>query len=354
MLRSINARSLVIALMCSALACALRLMLVPLLGPVVLPYAFALGAVALSVYLAGWKASILTALVSPLWVNYLFVLPQFQFSPLNKELVTALLSYAMIATVLIIFGAREARARDEVQRALESADQANEAWRVADRQKDEFIAVLSHELRNPLGAISNAALVLHERCGAGELAPATAILHRQVEQMRRLLNDLLDVARVNRGLMELDRSDHDLRICVQNAIEANSHLIEAAQQKLEVTLPDEPIIAKVDGPRITQIISNLINNATKYAGAGAHIEVRLERASDNVAITVKDDGRGIERSLMPYLFKTFHAAAKSRAGQGLGLGLSISDSLARMHGGRLTASSDGPGRGAEFRLYLPA
>ncbi|HWI15402.1 MAG TPA: HAMP domain-containing sensor histidine kinase [Burkholderiales bacterium] len=347
-------RSLFIALACSAFAALVRFALTPVLGPVILPYAFALGGVALSVYLAGWRASILTALVSPLWVNYLFVIPQYEFTPLTTELMAALASYAIIAVTLIFFGARERAAREQLQQALESADRANEAWRISDRQKDEFIAVLSHELRNPLGAISNATLVLRERCAAGELSPAANLLHRQVDQMKRLLDDLLDVARINRGLLVLERKPNDTRVCVQNAVEANAHLIDAADQELELTLPDRPVLATVDAPRITQIVSNLINNATKYAGAGARIDVRLEQAAEGVAITVRDNGAGIDPAVVPDLFKSFHNKGKGKLAQGLGLGLSISQSLARLHGGRITAASGGPGKGAEFRLVVPA
>lgn len=353
-------RSVAIALACAALTCALRLSLDALLGST-LPYAFALGGVALAVYLAGWKASIVPAVLSPLWVNYFYVLPRYEFVHTNVATFSALVSYFALAAIVLLFGARasaalerERKARQEVQHALVLADRANEAWREADRQKDEFISILSHELRNPLGAISNAALLLRERIGDGESAPAARLLCRQVEQMRRLLDDLLDVARINRGLMELQCEPQDLRLCVQNAIEANAHLVEQAGQTLDVALPSSPVVLAADGARITQVVSNLINNATKYAGPGATIQTVVEPSGEGAVIVVRDDGVGIAPELLPHLFDRFQTERHDQRGiQGLGLGLWISQTLARLHGGTLTAASDGPGRGAEFRLALP-
>lgn len=354
-----GSKRLVVAVGCAALALAVRLSLDPLLGST-LPYTFALGGVALAIYLAGWRASIVTAVVSAVWVNHVFVIPRYEYSGLNIALVSALVSYCALAAIMIFFGARASRAleqqlkaNEDTRRALEAADRANEAWRAADRQKDEFISVLSHELRNPLGAISNAALVIRQRSPSGELAPAVDLLYRQVAQMRRLLDDLLDVARINRGLLALQRKSHDVRRCVQDAIDANAHLAEAARQEIEVVLPEEPVIACVDGPRITQIVSNLVNNATKYAGDGVRIEVRVERTQEGVTITVHDNGSGIEPSLVPHLFERFRANADDRSIHGLGLGLWISQSLAVMHGGRIAATSPGRGRGIRFDVCIP-
>jgi signal transduction histidine kinase len=358
-MRGQGLRRLCIALGCSALAFAARLSLDALLGST-LPYAFALGGVALAVYLAGWRAAIVTTLVSPLWVNYGFIIPRFEFGNLNVVLVSALISYFAIAAVLIYFGARaakafdqETKAKQDMQRALQAADRANEAWRTADRQKDEFISVLSHELRNPLGAISNATLLLRERSRDSATSPVVDLLYRQVEQMRRLLDDLLDVARISRGLLEIQRETLDVRVCVQNAIDANAHLIGPARQTLEVVLPESPVMAFIDGPRITQIVSNLVNNSTKYAGDGARIEVGVEMRAGEVCIVVRDDGAGIDPALLPHLFERFHTNAKERSTHGLGLGLWISQWLASMHGGRIIASSAGVGHGVTFSLCIP-
>lgn len=172
--------------------------------------------------------------------------------------------------------------------------------------------------------------------------------------MRRLLDDLLDVARISRGLMELQCEPQDLRVCVQNAIEANAHLAEQARQTLDVVLPSSPVVLAVDGARITQVVSNLINNATKYAGPGATIEIAIERSDDGVVIIVRDDGAGIAPDLLPHLFDRFQPERRDTRGvQGLGLGLWISQTLARLHGGMLTAASAGAGCGAEFRLAVP-
>lgn len=346
-------KRLLIAAACSLLAFTARLSLDPLLGSSQ-AYAFALGSVALSIYLAGSRFGIVSALLSAVWVNYFYVIPRYEFDDVfNVPILASLVSYFIIAGILIYFGTRAERALTVTQRALEAADGANEALRAADKQKDEFISVLSHELRNPLGAISNAAIVIRQRSHHRDLQPAVELQYRQLQQMRRLLDDLLDVARINRGLINVRRETQDVRLCVQNAIDANMHLIEAAQQSLVAVLPDEPVIAFVDGPRVTQVVSNLLNNAIKYAGPGVCIEARVERRHGSVAITVSDNGRGIDPALLPQLFERFHAVAKEPGIQGLGLGLWISQRLASIHGGRITATSEGLGKGAQFSIFLP-
>jgi signal transduction histidine kinase len=171
--------------------------------------------------------------------------------------------------------------------------------------------------------------------------------------MRRLLDDLLDVARISRGLLEIQRKTLDVRVCVQDAIDANAHLIGPARQTLEVVLPESPVMAFVDGPRITQIVSNLVNNSTKYAGDGARIEVDVEMRAGEICIVVRDNGAGIDTALLPHLFERFHANPKERSTHGLGLGLWISQRLASMHGGRITASSAGLRHGVTFSLCIP-
>jgi signal transduction histidine kinase len=345
-------KGFVVAVACSALALAVRLPLNSVLGSGQ-AYVFALAGVALSIYLASWRVTIVNALVSAAWVNYLYVVPRYEFAHvLNVPIIAGFLSYTFLCAVLIYFGARASREHERTERALEDADRANEAWRIADKQKDDFISVLSHELRNPLGAISNATIVIRERSRNRDLLPAVELQHRQLEQIRRLLDDLLDVARINRGLIELQREMYDLRLCVHNAIDANMHLVDAAEQSLDAAIPDEPITAYVDCTRITQIVSNLINNSTKYAGRGAKIEVHVESSSDQVTIAVRDNGVGIDPSLLPHLFERFRAQAKEHTIQGLGMGLWISQNLASLHGGDITATSEGRGNGVEFRVQL--
>lgn len=346
-------RGFVVAVACSALALAVRLPLDSVLG-YGQAYVFALAGVALCIYLANWRVTIVNALLSAAWVNYLYVVPRYEFAHvLNVPIIAGFLSYSFLCAVLICFGARASREHETTERALAAADRANEAWRTADMQKDHFIAVLSHELRNPLGAISNATIVIRERSRNRDLLPAVELLHRQLQLIRRLLDDLLDVARINRGLIELQREMYDLRLCIHNAIDANMHLVDAAEQSLDAVIPDEPIMAYVDCARITQIVSNLINNATKYAGRGAKIEVHLETSSDQASIVVRDDGLGVDSSLLPHLFERFRTQAKGNAIQGLGMGLWISQNLALLHGGDITARSEGRGHGVEFRVRLP-
>ena len=218
--------------------------------------------------------------------------------------------------------------------------------------------MLSHELRNPLGAISNATHVIRERSRNRDLLPAVELLYRQLQQMRLLLDDLLDVARINRGLITLHLAPADVRLCVQNAIDANIHLVEEAGQVLEVVLPDGPVTLTVDCARITQIISNLINNAAKYAGRGVRIEVRVDPVASGSEITVRDDGSGMDADELHQLFTRYGAPGDGNGEQakrrihGLGLGLWISQGIAQLHGGRITAASEGLGKGCVFKVEI--
>ncbi|HWJ05447.1 MAG TPA: PAS domain-containing protein [Steroidobacteraceae bacterium] len=227
----------------------------------------------------------------------------------------------------------------------------------ADRRKDEFIATLAHELRNPLAPIRNAVRLL----GSGGDAPidttwARDVIERQVSHMARLLDDLLDISRISLGRVELQSGRVTLASVVDMAIETSHPAIERGRHRLVVQLPGQPVWLQADAVRLAQVLSNLLNNAAKYTEPGGHI--RLEavlRASNEVVITVSDDGIGIAPEQLARVFEMFAQAqpALDRSQGGLGIGLALARGLTEAMGGRIEAESDGPGRGSRFSVHLP-
>jgi signal transduction histidine kinase len=227
--------------------------------------------------------------------------------------------------------------------------------RDANRQKDEFISTLSHELRNPLSAISSCAQILaSSETKDPMVARVVDMLSRQTGHLSRLLEDLLDVARISRQRIILKMEAADIRTCVQDALDANSQLIAQKRQVTKVGMPSMPLTMQIDCTRIAQVLSNLVNNAAKYSTTGSTIKVSLTIEADHAAIRVKDDGVGIEPELLPHMFDAFYANQTGNlAKQGLGIGLWLSRQLIEMQGGTITVHSEGPGTGAEFCVRLP-
>jgi PAS domain S-box-containing protein len=234
--------------------------------------------------------------------------------------------------------------------------QIEEALHEADRRKDEFLATLSHELRNPLAPLRNSVQLL--RMAGGDDASQTPVLEmmeRQVGHLVRLVDDLLEMSRISRGVFELRRERVELAHVVRNAIETSGPLIEAANHELSVSLPEEPLCLDGDPVRLAQILANLLNNAAKYTEPGGKISVRARRHDGIVAVSVRDNGVGLTRDALPRLFDMFsrvdHASGRSQGG--LGIGLALARRLTEMHGGTIDASSEGLGLGSEFVVRLP-
>jgi signal transduction histidine kinase len=226
----------------------------------------------------------------------------------------------------------------------------------ADRRKDEFLATLSHELRNPLAPIRNAATLLDSpKLGTEGLAFARQVIQRQVAHMARLLDDLLDVARITQGKLELRREPTTLCHVVEDALEAARPLLERKAHVLAVNLPPEPVVLDVDPVRIAQVLTNLLTNAAKYTDDGGRIELAVATAADGVTLTVRDNGIGLTPQALATVFTMFNQipCARDRSEGGLGIGLALVRAVVELHGGTLTAHSDGPGRGSEFRVHLP-
>ena len=227
----------------------------------------------------------------------------------------------------------------------------------ADRLKNEFLALLAHELRNPLAPIRSAVHVLgRPEASAVEIARAREIAERQVQHMSRLLDDLLDVARISQGRMELRKELLDAGAIVRRAVEAEQSFIDDRGLRLTVTLPDAKLGVEADPARLQQILTNLLNNAAKYTPAGGQIRVSGEIAGAYVVLRVQDNGIGMDASFIPRLFDLFVQGERrmERSAGGVGIGLALVKRLVEMHGGTVHALSPGPGKGSEFVVRLPA
>jgi signal transduction histidine kinase len=226
----------------------------------------------------------------------------------------------------------------------------------ANRTKDEFLAILGHELRNPLAPILTALHLMRERDGADASRREREVIERQVEHLVRLVDDLLDVSRIATGKITLEPERVDLDDVVRTAIELSSSLFAQRNHQLEVDVPTRELLADGDPARLTQVLANLLTNAAKYTPPGGRIQVRARRDGTALVIDVADDGIGIPPHLLPRVFDLFVQGERlsDRRDGGLGIGLSIVKSLVEMHGGSVSASSAGPGRGSVFTVRLPA
>ncbi len=233
---------------------------------------------------------------------------------------------------------------------------AENALRIADRHKDEFLATLAHELRNPLAPIYNGVelLKMPQRAGA-EPGKILDMMQRQVRQMVRLIDDLLDVSRIATNKLVLRKAPMDLKIAVSSAIETVATFIRDRQHTLEVSVPEYPILMEGDATRMSQVIVNLLHNAAKFTAPGGRITLDVTHDARGVIARVTDNGIGIEPAMQSRMFGLFEQAdrALERAQAGLGVGLSLARQLVAMHGGTLQARSDGLGKGSEFIVHLP-
>ncbi len=244
------------------------------------------------------------------------------------------------------------RARAELERALNESARLTRELQQANQAKDEFLALLGHELRNPLAPIATALQLLKMR---GQFVTKEhAIIERHVAHLTGLVNDLLDVARVTRGKVELNKSVVELSVIVERAAEMASSLIESHRHTFRVDVPPTGCRVEVDVGRMCQVVSNLLTNAARYTPPGGLITVRGWRDGEEVRLTVRDTGVGIDPALMPHLWEPFVQGARAKGQGGLGLGLSLVKNLTRLHGGEATVRSEGPNRGSEFELRLPA
>jgi len=233
--------------------------------------------------------------------------------------------------------------------------QAEQALLDADRRKDEFLAVLAHELRNPLAPIRNALHLFKTAGGDVPAPPLREMLERQVNHMVRLVDDLMEAPRISSGKLELQRAPVDLNDVVRTALETSRPLLDGNQHRVVVRPTPRSLVVNGDVVRLTQVIANLLNNAAKYSDAGGDIEVESRSEGDWAIVEIHDSGIGLSPDEVPRLFEMFSQidTARNRAGGGLGIGLALAQRLAQMHGGGVSVRSEGLGRGCTFTVRLP-
>ncbi|MBI3372498.1 MAG: response regulator [Betaproteobacteria bacterium] len=243
------------------------------------------------------------------------------------------------------------------QAARLAAEETSRRLREADERKDEFLAVLSHELRNPMSAIRNAIeLMKLERLDSDKACYARDVIDRQSALLSRLVDDLLDISRITRGKIELRRQEFDLRQAVQLGIETNRSLLKARGHAIRVSVPHRQLLYHGDFARVVQVVANLVHNAAKYSGDRGKISVVLADEAGAASIRVRDSGIGIPAQRLADIFQPFVQLADGAEGArgGLGVGLTLVKTLVELHGGSVEALSAGPGHGSEFVVRLPA
>jgi CheY-like chemotaxis protein len=242
--------------------------------------------------------------------------------------------------------------RDETDRY-----RREEALRTADRRKDEFLATLAHELRDPLAPICMGLELLKHSANSGSAAEdVRTMMERQANHMVRLIDDLLDVSRITRGKLELRRCPVELSEIVRNAVDATQPALDEARHRLTVSLPGRPVLLYADPNRLTQVVSNLLNNAAKYTPAGGRIELSVGERDAEIVITVSDSGVGIPADVRESIFDMFtQVRGDLESGhKGLGIGLTLVKRLVELHGGTVKVESDGKDKGSRFHVRLPS
>ena len=269
-----------------------------------------------------------------------------------------------VGTVWIVSHAPERRFDREDARVVGVLTQyASAAWQIwtqnqrlseASHRKDEFLATLSHELRNPFAAITAAATLLRDRpAGTDPSRRAVDVILRQSDHAKRLVDDLLDMERIERGKLTLETRQVDFRTLVAEAVDARRPDIDRRRQRLVLDLGTVPVVIAADPTRLTQVVSNLVDNATKYTPEEGHIAVTLSSGADHVSLAVEDDGEGIPADRTQAIFEPFAQIAEGGRSGGLGIGLALVRRLVDLHGGAVQVWSEGPGRGSRFTLRLP-
>jgi signal transduction histidine kinase len=244
----------------------------------------------------------------------------------------------------------------KVMRDMTDQKRADEALKQADRRKDEFLATLAHELRNPLAPLRNSLHILQLTARDDPTVERVCeTMERQVNHLVRLVDDLLEVSRITRGKIELRKEIVDLAEVARNAIETSRPLIDSAGIQLAMSMPQEPIMLNGDPVRLSQVFANLLNNAAKYTNDGGQIWFTARQEGEQVIVSVRDTGIGIPKETLPKVFDMFMQAERATTWSqgGLGIGLTLVRSLVEMHGGSVSAHSEGPGCGSEFVVRLP-
>ncbi len=297
------------------------------------------------------------------WTLAFSSLPAFEEGTRSQMVIPFAVGGVLVSLALFILSLAQARARGEAERgadglrvALAERARVEERLREADRRKDDFLAMLAHELRNPLAPVLTAVQLMERKQREGQdVGRERDVVERQVHHMRRLVDDLLDVSRVTRGKIHLQKRPLDVVGAAARAVEAARPFAESRGHTLRAELPGEPVWTEADPVRLEQVLTNLLHNAAKYSERGGRITLTLVREEDEAVVRVADTGMGIPAEALPHLFKPFMQVARTldRAQGGLGLGLTLVKRLVEMHGGRVEVASEGVGQGSVFTVRLP-
>jgi signal transduction histidine kinase len=350
------------------IALLLRAALHPWLGAQ-FPLVTLLLSVGLIAWRYGWKPALLTSAIGFAIASYFFTDPRGAFSSLAMPHVVALIGYAFLCAVIVGFsvGMRQAgidmqatmqRLKSEsidLRSQLTTGEQLTRELQEGHRRKDEFLATLAHELRNPLAPIRNAVHLLRVVEDREHVQAARDIIDRQSQQLVNLVDELLDLSRIARGTIELQLEPVDIASVIQVAVETTRPLIETRKHTLTVKLPDQQMIVEADRSRLVQVIANVLNNSAKYSPDSGSIEVAASIVDDDACIVIADRGNGIAQEMIDTVFEMYaQIRTEFRASQeGLGIGLALVRKLIDLHHGAVAIESDGPGQGTRVTLRLP-
>ena len=247
------------------------------------------------------------------------------------------------------------RQRKMISEQRDLLEAQTRALQLADKRKNEFIGILVHELRNPLAALNGGLKILSRKPDAGKVEQIHGLMHQQMDHIIRLVDDLLDVSRITQGKINLVKSDFDIRDAIHSALDMTKEAIEERNHALSIRVPEQPCMMFADKVRLTQCVSNLVNNAAKYTPMGGQIDVALELHPRTYRVSVTDNGLGLSAESAGAIFKMFEQVEEHRdhAHGGLGIGLALVKQLMELHGGDVSVWSDGPGLGSVFTLELP-
>jgi signal transduction histidine kinase/ActR/RegA family two-component response regulator len=320
-------------------------------------------AVIVAAWYGGFKPGLLATVLSVVAADYLLVPNRhtLRVETVGNAVSLGVFLFAGILVSLLCESLHRTRRRLEAEQenlrhSVALQRKMQDALTESDRRKDEFLATLAHELRNPLAPVRNAIHILRARMPpTPELHWARDVIDRQVTQMTRLIDDLMDVARITRGTFELRRHRTALDEVIRVAVETSRPVVDASRHELTVRLLSEPVYLDADVIRLAQVFSNLLNNAAKYTPSGGRVAVTAERDADAVSVTIQDSGVGIPPPMLARVFEPFTQLDRSleRSQGGLGIGLALARRLVEMHGGTIEAHSEGPGKGSRFVVRLP-
>lgn len=311
-------------------------------------------AVIFSAWYGGLGPSIAAVVLACASALYFFIPPYHALAASNPNDLIAMAMFVTVCSAIIAFSESSRAARRRLEEEVADRKKAEASLRESDRHKEQFLAVLSHELRNPLAAIQASVDVLEQRTTT-ESPPELGMISRQVYNLRRLVDDLLDVSKISRGQIELRKEIVEVGPVVVQAVEVARPIFDERRQRLHLFIPKESIYLEADSTRLEQILFNLLTNSARYTPQGGQIWLAVEPSPKDVLIRVRDTGIGMKPELMPKVFELFQRGERgtSAARAGSGIGLNLVKKLVELHGGTIAASSAGPDKGSEFVVRLP-